>query len=75
MPREQRQKLHGHIAIGMPLKPSDHLATDVAWGTKQLPVEVPMTAQSGSRVFAYGKLSRGFGASRKNDILVFLYKK
>lgn len=30
---------------------------------------------SGSRVFAYGKLSGGFGAARKNDILVFIYQK
>jgi hypothetical protein len=75
LPREQRQKMHGHIAVGMPLKSGDHLATDEVWGTKDHPVEVPMTAQSGSRVFPYGKLSRGFGASRKNDILVFIYKK
>lgn len=73
MPREQRQKLHGHIAVGMPLKPGDLLATDEVWGTKENPVAVPMTAQSGSRVFAYGKLSRGFGVTRKNDILVFIY--
>jgi hypothetical protein len=75
MPREQRQKLHGHIAVGIPLKPGDHLATDAAWGTKEHPAEVPMTAQAGSRVFACDKLSRGFGASRRNDILVYVYKK
>ena len=75
MPREQRQKLHGHIAVGMPLKAGDSLAADEAWGTKDDPAAVPMTAQSGSRVFAYGKLSRGFGAARKDDILVFIYKR
>jgi hypothetical protein len=75
LPKEQRQKLHGHIAVGMPLKAGDHLATDEAWGTKENPVTVPMTAQSGSRVFPYGKLSRGFGVARKDDILVFIYKK
>jgi hypothetical protein len=75
MPKEQRQKLHGHIAVGMPLKSGDLLATDEVWGTKENPFAVPMTAQSGSRVFPYGKLSRGFGAARKNDILVFIYKK
>jgi hypothetical protein len=75
MPRAERQKLHGHIAVGMPLKPGDRLATDEAWGTKESPVAVPMTAQSGSRVFPYGKLSRGFGAARKDDILVFIYRK
>ena len=75
MPREQRQKLHGHIAVGMPLKPGDSLASDEVWGTKENPVLVPMTAQSGSKVFAYGKLSQGFGAKRKNDILVFIYTK
>jgi hypothetical protein len=74
VPREERQRLHGHIAVGMPLKPADHLATDVGWGTQEHPAEVPMTAQAGSRVFPYGKLSRGFGVSRKNDILVFVYK-
>jgi hypothetical protein len=75
IPKEQRQKMHGHIAVGMPLKSGDLLAMDEVWGTKDNPVAVPMTAQSGSRVFAYGKLSRGFGAARKNDILVFIYKK
>jgi len=75
IPKEQRQKMHGHIAVGMPLKAGDLLATDEVWGTKESPVAVPMTAQSGSRVFPYGKLSRGFGAARKNDILIFIYKK
>lgn len=75
LPREERQKLHGHIAVGMPLKSGDHLATDEVWGTKEAPVAVPMTAQSGSKVYSYGKLSQGFGAARKNDILVFIYKK
>ncbi len=75
LPKEQRQKLHGHIAVGMPLKSGDLLATDEVWGTKENPVAVPMTAQSGSRVFPYGKMSRGFGSPRKNDILVFIYKK
>jgi hypothetical protein len=59
----------------MPLKSGDLLAMDEVWGTKENPVAVPMTAQSGSRVFPYGKLSRGFGAARKNDILIFIYKK
>ena len=75
LPREQRQKLHGHIAIGMPLKAGDRLALDEAWGTKEAPAPVPMTAQSGSRVFPYGKLSQGFGTRRKDDILIFIYKK
>lgn len=75
MPREQRQKLHGHIAVGMPLKTGDLPALDEAWGTKEHPAAVPMTAQSGKSVFPYGKLSRGFGATRKDDILVFIYKK
>ena len=75
IPKEQRQKMHGHIAVGMPLKSGDLLAMDEVWGTKENPVAVPMTAQSGSRVFPYGKLSRGFGAARKNDILIFIYKK
>jgi hypothetical protein len=75
LPKAERQKLHGHIAVGMPLKSGDRLAQDAAWGTKESPVAVPMTAQSGSRVFSYGKLSQGFGASRKNDILIFIYKK
>jgi len=75
IPKEQRQKMHGHIAVGMPLKPGDLLAMDDVWGTKENPVAVPMTAQSGSRVFPYGKLSRAFGAARKNDILIFIYKK
>jgi hypothetical protein len=75
LPREQRQKLHGHIAIGMPRKAGDPLAMDETWGTKEKPAPVPMTAQSGSRVFAYGKLSQGFGTRRKDDILVFIYKK
>jgi len=75
LPREQRQKLHGHIAVGMPLKAGDRLATDEVWGTKENPAAVPMTAQSGSRVFPYGKLSQGFGTRRKDDILVFIYKK
>ena len=75
LPREQRQKLHGHIAVGMPLKAGDQLAADEAWGTKDPPALVPMTAQSGSRVFPYGKLSQGFGTRRKDDILVFIYKK
>src|SRR5262249_5570232 len=75
LPREQRQKLHGHIAVGMPLKSGDTLALDKLWGTKESPFAVPMTAQSGSRVFPYGKLSQGFGAARKNDILVFIYRK
>jgi len=75
LPREQRQKMHGHIAVGMPLKAGDRLALDEVWGTKESPAAVPMTAQSGSRVFPYGKLSQGFGDRRKNDILVFIYKK
>jgi len=75
LPREKRQKLHGHIAVGMPLKAGDRLATDEAWGTKENPVSVPMTGQSGSRVFPYGKLSQGFGVRRKDEILVFIYKK
>jgi hypothetical protein len=75
LPKAERQKLHGHIAVGMPLKAGDRLAQDAAWGTKEAPVAVPMTAQSGSKVFAYGKLSQGFGAARKNEILVFIYKK
>ena len=75
LPREERQKLHGHIAVGMPRKSGDPLALDAAWGTTESPVAVPMTAQSGSRVFAYGKLSQGFGVARKDDILVFIHKK
>jgi hypothetical protein len=75
LPREQRQRLHGHIAVGMPRKSGDALALDEVWGTKEEPVSVPMTAQSGSRVFPYGKLSRGFGVARKDDVLVFIYKK
>jgi hypothetical protein len=73
--REQRQKMHGHIAVGMPLKSGDLLAMDEVWGTKENPVAVPMRAQSESRVFPYEMLSRGFGAARKNDILIFIYKK
>src|SRR5207249_3823134 len=42
LPREQRQKLHGHIAVGMPLKPDDRLALEEAWGTKEDPAAVPM---------------------------------
>jgi hypothetical protein len=34
-----------------------------------------MKAQSGKGVFAYGRLSQGFGVRRKDDILVFTYKK
>lgn len=75
MPRAERVKLHGHIAVGMPLKPGDHLMLDETWGSKEHPVAVPMTAQSGKYVFPYGKMSKGFGAARKNDILVFIYKK
>jgi hypothetical protein len=75
LPREQRQKLLGHIAVGLPLKPGDRLATVENWGSKEHPAEVPMTAQSGSHVFAYGPPSQGFGARRKNDILFHIYRK
>src|SRR5262249_37506350 len=39
--KEVRQKMHGHIAVGMPLKAVDTLAWDDVWGTKDDPYSVP----------------------------------
>jgi hypothetical protein len=74
MPEKEREKFHGHIAVGVERKGDKTLLSE-KWGSPGKAVAVPAIAQAGSTTFSYGKLSDGFGPDKKTRIKVFIDKK